>query len=244
MGRVVQVGPDCMLWNVGDTVYSSRDHQEYVLAEEDDLAIRLPGEVPFEEAPLLGLASIAARTVRNAHPQREENILLVGAGLLGLFILQFLKTEEAKVTVCDLNSGRLELAASLGADTTIPSDNSFWGSENLEESFDAVIDAAGVPGMEDRLLTAVRLGGQILFVGGRPRVDYNFNLGQMREITIRQNNHFTQQDLELALQRLVNGSLQVRPLLRDIVPVSDADAVYRKLASQPDDLLGVVFDWQ
>lgn len=244
VGIVVLTGPECTIWNPGDMVFSSRDHQEFVLAEEANLAIRLPVGVSPEEASLLGLASVAARTVSSARPENGDRILLAGAGLLGLFILQFLKAKGAKVTVCDVNQNRLEVAESLGADDTVFSDDAFWGSESIEESVDAVIDAAGVPEMEDRMLTAVRTGGQIVLAAGRFRVDYNFNLGQMREITIRQNNHFTQTDLEGALQCLMNGTLLIRPLLRDIVSINDADTVYRKLVSRPDDLLGVVFDWR
>ena len=45
-----------------------------------------------------------------------------------------------------------------------------------------VIDAAGVRGMEDRLIEAGCRQGRVMFVAERARVGYDFNLGQMREI--------------------------------------------------------------
>ena len=48
-----------------------------------------------------------------------------------------------------------------------------------------MIDFAGVPGMEDQLIRAVRRRGQIIFIAGRDKVTYTFNLGQRREIVIK-----------------------------------------------------------
>ena len=46
---------------------------------------------------------------------------------------------------------------------------------------DALIDVAGVEGMEDRLIRALKSRGRLLLIAGRFDVKYTFNLGQAHE---------------------------------------------------------------
>ena len=58
-------------------------------------------------------------------------------------------------------------------------------SKSAKPHFDVVIDFAGVPGMEDQLITALCPRGRVLFIAGRDKVTYTFNLGQCREVRIK-----------------------------------------------------------
>ena len=126
-----------------------------------------------------------------------------------------------------------------------------WGKEIADGTFDAVIDFAGVPGMEDQLISAVRQRGRVVFIAGRDKVTYTFNLGQGREIQLKQNSHFDRDDLQ-NLCRLVERGLVKDPrrrpvspsaLIRDVVPVSEAKRIYNTLRDTPNELLGTVFVW-
>ena len=104
--------------------------------------------------------------------------------------------------------------------------------------FDAVIDFAGVPDMEDDLISAVRQRGRVLLIAGRDKVTYTFNKGQGREIVIKQNSHFDRDDLQNLCRLVGRGLVQLAPLIRDVVPVSEAKRIYDTLRDTPNELYG------
>ena len=97
--------------------------------------------------------------------------------------------------------------------------------------------------MEEKLIASAQLGGTILFIAGRFKVGYPFNLGQRREITLKQNSHFDRSDLDNLCRLVERGMLRITPLIRDTVPVAEAKRVYDTLRDEPAKLFGTVFDW-
>ena len=89
----------------------------------------------------------------------------------------------------------------------------------------------------------MRHQGRVLFIAGRFDVRYTFNLGQGREITIKQNSHFDRDDLENVCRLVRRGQVRIGPLIRDVVPVDEAKRVYDTLRDRPQELLGTVFTW-
>ena len=92
--------------------------------------------------------------------------------------------------------------------------------------------------MEDQLISAVRQRGRVVFIAGRDKVTYTFNLGQGREIQLKQNSHFDRDDLQSLCRLVDRGLVQIAPLIRDVVPVSEAKRIYDTLRDTPDELLG------
>ena len=83
VGRVIEVGPDVSELQVGDVLYMSAIHAEYVVFAEDDLLIKLPDSIDRTEAALFGMTSVAMRTCRNTELKMGERVLIVGAGIIG-----------------------------------------------------------------------------------------------------------------------------------------------------------------
>ena len=98
--------------------------------------------------------------------------------------------------------------------------------------------------MEDKLITAAKKHGTVMFIAGRFRVEYIFNRGQGREITIKQNSHFDNSDLYHMCRFVSKGMIQIAPLIQDVVPVAEAKRIYDTLRDEPQKLLGTVFDWR
>jgi 2-desacetyl-2-hydroxyethyl bacteriochlorophyllide A dehydrogenase len=182
---------------------------------------------------------------RTADLRLGERVLLVGQGCIGQIAAQIATVMGAQVTVCDIDPQRLEVARQVGAAEVLVNvaDNG-WSRHLADHTFDVVIDLAGVVGMEDALIRAVRHRGRLVLVAGRFEVRYTFSLGQGREITIRQPSHFDQDDLDNLCRLVGRARVQLHPLLRDIVPVTEAPRLYDRLRDAPSTLLGTVFDWQ
>lgn len=244
VGRVIEVGPDVSELQVGDVLYMSAIHAEYVVMAEDDLLIKLPDSIDRMEAALFGMTSVAMRTCRNTELKMGERVLIVGAGIIGQVAAQIAAVMGARATLCDINADRLELAREIGAaETVLDVSGDGWEKGVAEGTFDAVIDFAGVPGMEDQFLSAVRQHGRIIFIAGRDKVTYTFNLGQGREIQIKQNSHFDRDDLQNLCRLVDRGLVKIKPLIRDVVPVDEAKRIYDTLRDNPTELLGTVFAW-
>ncbi len=247
VGRVIETGPDTDRLHIDDVIFigkSTGAHLDYIVVAEDELLIKLPESIDQREAALYGMAAVALNTCRNAELKLGEKVLIVGAGYIGQTAAQVAALFGARVTICDIDDRRLRLARNIGAaEHALNVDGPRWSQQITDESFDAILDFAGVPGMEDKFLLAVKTGGRILLIAGRDRVNYHFNLAQRRLITIKQNSHFYVDDLENLCRLHGRGQIDLTSLLQDVVPAEEAKRIYDTLRDRPNDLLGTVFSW-
>lgn len=244
VGEVVAVGPEVTTRQVGDVIYSSANHTAYAVIEEDWLNVVLPPEVDRKEAALFGMASVAMHTCRHADIRLGEKVLVVGGGTIGQVAAQIARGMGARPTLCELDPKRLALAEEIGAcDAVLDVSGEDWGSKVEDFGYDVVIDVAGVPGMEDALVKATAFRGRLLFIAGRGRIDYDFNVGQGHEITIKQNSHFDNDDLENLCRLVARGDVRLGPCLWQVAPVAEARGIYDTLRDRPSEMLGTVFVW-
>ena len=244
VGEVIEVGSEVTRLRVGDVVYSSADHVEYAVFDEDFLYIVLPPEFDRKEAALLGMASVAMHTCRNADIRVGEHVLVVGGGIIGQTAAQIANAMGARVDLCDINEERLTLAREIGAAEQVHDvSGDGWADHITDFTYDVVIDVAGAPGIEDRLVAAATHRGRVMLIAGRHSVCYDFNEGQRHEICIKQNSHFDNSDLANLCRLVARGQVTLAPYVRDVVPVEEAQAIYDKLRDTPQELLGTVFVW-
>ena len=244
VGEVIETGPQVQGLSVGDLLYLSQDHVEFCLEPEDGLHAKLPESVDPREAALFGMASVAMRSCRNADLRMGDRLLVVGAGCVGQAAAQIGAAMGARVTLCDIDRRRLETAREIGAaEAVFDVGGDGWQRNIPDAGFRVVLDVAGVPGMEEKLIAAAQVRGTVLFVAGRFEVAYPFNLGQRREITLKQNSHFDRSDLENLCRLVRRGLVRLAPMIRDTVPVAEAEWVYDTLRDEPARLFGTVFDW-
>ncbi len=152
----------CLNWNaIGDTV--SGAFAEYVAVPVAN-AYLLPDHVSFREAALIEPVSCAVHGIHRLAPRLGESMLIVGAGTMGLLLLQLaLRGGAARVAMTDLNAQRLRVAEELGAYRTARSVDELLAVEPL--GFDCVIDATGVAPAIEAALQAVKRGGKFMIFG-------------------------------------------------------------------------------
>jgi len=135
------------------------------------------GDLPFEQAVFIEPLSCVVHGLQRATPALGDRVLIFGAGPIGLLLMQTVRRAgAAQVVVTDLQQERLELAARLGADTTVlaSEDESEDGDqpaalrEGAPRGYDMVIDGTGVPGVVARCFDYVTPGGKLLLFGVCP----------------------------------------------------------------------------
>ena len=122
------------------------------------------GDLPFEQGAFMEPLSCVLHGLERLDLTVASKVLLLGAGPIGLLLLQGLRLNgAAEVVVVDKNPDRAALAKSLGAD------HSLTDLDELErDSYDAVVDATGAVAVMSRTLDFVRPGGRILLFGVPP----------------------------------------------------------------------------
>lgn len=141
VSRVVECGSEITSFKVDDLAYTGTfpRHVAFHTARESDLIIKLPTGFDLESAALLGVASVPLHDARRAGVRLDDNVLVVGAGLMGQLAAQTARAMGAFVTVTDLNHDRLQLASNLGADHTVDVvgiwESTLWRAMRLTQWF-------------------------------------------------------------------------------------------------------------
>jgi L-iditol 2-dehydrogenase len=87
----------------------------------------LPPELPFEHAALIEPVSVALHAVDLLKVQPRERAVVVGSGMIGLLVIQALRISGCgEVIAIDIDEGRLQLAAEVGATAAINSTTGAW----------------------------------------------------------------------------------------------------------------------
>ncbi len=145
-------------------------HAEIVSVPQN-LVVKIPGPVDFDEAAFTTLGAIAMQGIRQANPTLGENVAVIGLGLLGQLTVQLLKANGMRVFGIDLSKRNVELAIQSGADAARLRNDS--NLEKLAENFtsghgfDKIIITAATP-TNDPIVLATQLArkkGVIVLVG-------------------------------------------------------------------------------
>src|SRR5215207_4858492 len=131
---------------------------EFVAIRADALSL-IPTELSLTTAALAEPAACAIHAAALATPSPEEQGHVVGAGTIGLMVIQALVDRGIKRIFCiDLNAERLAMAEKLGA---VPATFESLASQPLE----IVVDAVGASATREGCSRVVKTGGRIVLIG-------------------------------------------------------------------------------
>lgn len=100
---------------VGDRVASNGRHAE-VVSVPMNLCAKIPDSVSDDEAAFTVVGAIGLQGVRLAQPTLGEYVVVTGLGLIGLITVQLLRAQGCHVLGIDMDSAKLALARSFGAE--------------------------------------------------------------------------------------------------------------------------------
>jgi (R,R)-butanediol dehydrogenase/meso-butanediol dehydrogenase/diacetyl reductase len=159
---------------------------------------KLPPEVSFEEAATLEPLANSLHALMKAEPSSRDNVIIFGAGTIGLGIIQFIKALELSLDnliVVDLSDYRLKIAKKLGADKQINAQG-----DNL---FEKVLEIVGP--------TPMLLNPELIF----PKVDIIYDcVGYMKEF---KGPPVLQQAFNLACPN--TGKIVAHGIFEDSIPI-------------------------
>lgn len=206
---------------------------------------RIPDSLSFEKAAFAEPVAIALHAVNLAPPVFEEPVVVVGAGLIGLLVIQALKARGWEhVIAVDLDDSRLALARELGASQAFSAKQEnlaahlreICGGDGARTAFEVVGAAAPV----DLAIRSVRKGGTVVLVGNlQPSVPMPLQEIVTRQITLRGSCSCAGEYPE-AIRRIEDGSIRVEPMLSATAPLAEGAAWFARLADNSEGLLKVI----
>jgi L-iditol 2-dehydrogenase len=217
---------------------------EYV-AVPSRILYKLPDTLSFEHAALIEAVSIAVHAVNRHLPEPDETAVVVGAGMIGVLIIQVLNHKGCRnVVAVDIDPQKLALAARIGVSRTLNPQagdvpaavRGVTGGRGADVSFEVV-------GHGDTVLSAIRSlrkGGTVVLVGNlSPRVELPLQEVVSREISVL-GSCASNGEIPECIDLLARGVVDVDPLISLKAPLNEGPELFARLYSGDRTLMKVI----
>ncbi len=266
VGEIIEIGDDFHGFNVGDRVapewravcgncyYCKKgmfnfclDMQrekvrggfyEYGRSTAQHLRL-IPDDMSYEEAVFIEPLACCVNGSNKCRISMGDNVVIIGAGPIGLQHLQLAKNQGARVIVSELLEHRLAKPKEIGADDII------WASEEdavkrvMEltdgRGADAVMIAAGTIEAEETGIAMAGPGGSVnIFAGTYPpgKITIDPNVIHYKELVLTGTHDYTPHDFTTALRLIQFGIVKVKPITSHVLPLEDLAAGFDTVAER------------
>ena len=198
---------------------------EYVKAPERYVWPIL-NNISDEEVAAIEPVAVAVRTVRRMGNPLGRWVTILGAGPIGLFVLQVAKRAGARVLLADLIDERLTLGEELGADAVIN-----VSRDGLEErvksltksqGMDIVVETAGRAKTFEQAVEIVKASGRIILIGlSTDAANIVPSAIVRKETEIFGSIIYSHEDFCQAIQLVYESGVRVTPLITHSFSLND-----------------------
>lgn len=196
---------------------------------------RLPEALSFPHAAMVEPVSIALHAVQRVKVAPTDTAVVVGSGMIGLFVVQALRWAGAKrIIAVDLEPKRLALARDLGATDVIPSSQGDVAAEVARltggAGADLAFEVVGVSATLQLALACLRRGGSAVLVGNlAPKTDFPLQSVVTRELTLF-GSCSSAGEYPLCLDLISRGVIRVDPMISATAPLADGAGWFQRLS--------------
>jgi L-iditol 2-dehydrogenase len=200
--------------------------------------LRLKPETDFRNAALVEPVACVVQGVADTKLRAGQNVLVIGAGPIGLMFVALAKSLGCNVTTAGRRAARLEAAQRLGAGQVIDIGDGRESVVKVREAirthFDVVIEAVGKPETWEAALQLVRKGGTVNFFGGCPagtRVSFDTELIHYSNLTLLASFHHTPRAVRRALEFIEAGVIRAQDFVDGECPLSGLPELFKTMAA-------------
>ncbi len=229
---------------------------QYVAAPANQVFL-LPDSIPMNYAPMVEMYGLGCHVLLRGQVQPGETVAILGAGKLGLSVLDVLchNAAASQTIVTDLQPFRLDTARKLGADYTVNIEKEDPVQRVMEITngvgVDCVIETVGhyhlVQGQESPLQQAVKMirtAGRVVTCGlGEQLSDVHFKTLVIKEAQIIAS-RVTLGEFPRAIRLMDKGVLHPSLLVTDQMPMKDVTAAFARVDQDDPKTIKVVLDVQ
>jgi 2-desacetyl-2-hydroxyethyl bacteriochlorophyllide A dehydrogenase len=275
VGRVLEVGKGVKSVKEGDRIANYGLHQQYYKVQVEQLEKRydiplgigiyvLPDGISSEEGTWRSLAVTTQSAVRRAEFQFGETVGVIGLGILGQLVTQYLAAAGARrIIAIDPAAHRLELARQHGATHTLQlsAQEAVEAVRDITDGWmlDIVFEVTGHPAVLSPAIQLVRRLGRLLLLGDTPTPSQQ-HLGPgvvFKSIAILgihgyqvpdKRTEYTPWSVEemsgVFFDYLLRGRMNVKDLVTHRISPLQAPETYLGLLQDRSAAVGVILDWE
>lgn len=222
---------------VGTSVDLPGAYAEYVSVPVQCLQ-QLPSGATFEEGALVEPLAVAYHAVRLAHLRKEDRVLVMGGGPVGLAVTLMCKMAGVTaIAVSEPVKERREQAVNFGAilqldPTALPL------ADQLKTAFDGppsvIIECAGARGRIQDALSLIAPRGLVVVPGACMTADeFHPAVGLMKEARIQFSMTYTNQDFEAVVELIAKHEIDALKLRTRNITLDEVPEAFATLASDP-----------
>lgn len=219
--------------------------------------LRLKPETAFEDAALSEPLACVVQGAEDVNLKAGQNVLVLGAGPIGLMFVALAKHLGCNVSVAGRGSNRLRAALRLGAERVFdagkegnivkavagpalppenesPSEAASQMQPPWKSSFDVVIEAIGKPETWEAAVRLVRKGGTVNFFGGCPggtMVALDTHTVHYSSLKLLASFHHTPRTFRRALELIEAGVVRARDFVDGEWPLTKLPELFKQMAA-------------
>ena len=207
----------------------------------------LPPTVSFAEAAMVEPLSVAVHAVAVSDIAKGSTALVVGAGMIGLLVMQSLKVAGcSQIIVSDIDDTRLKLARDLGATATINAKTSDAVAEVKKltngAGVDTALEAVGSTPTIKAAIESVKRGGTVTLIGNiSPTAEIPLQAVVSRQIRL-QGSAASAGEYPEAIDLIARGAVTVKPLITAVAPLEDGAQWFTRLHNREANLMKIVLN--
>jgi L-iditol 2-dehydrogenase len=220
-------------------------YAEYVLAPAMN-CYKLPNGVSFEEGSMVEPLAVAVHAVNRTPIKLGDKVVVIGAGIIGLMVLQAAKAAGAEsVFITDVLDYKLDLARNLGADLAINSKTED-SVERIKEvtdghGADVVLEAVGLEATVRDAMNVLDRGGRLTILGNLAQtMTLEIMDAVVKEFDIKGSYCYTHDDFKKALDFIKDRRINVKTLITNVLPLDEAEKGFELLHEKKERVLKVL----
>jgi L-iditol 2-dehydrogenase len=219
---------------------------EYVVVPQHIL-YKIPDNVTFNQAAMVEPVAVALHAASLAPISRHDTAVVVGAGVIGLFVVQALRAAGcSKIIAVDLDQGRLDLAMQLGADVGLRADAVKVPNEvkKLAEGrgADLAFEAVGTTPAIRTAIDCLRKGGVLVLIGNlSATVEIPLQAVVTRQLRL-QGSCAICGEYPAALEMIARKVINVDAVLSATAPLSEGAWWFERLRNKEPGLMKVILN--
>jgi len=227
-------------------VFSNSGGMAEYLNVPEALLLKMPDGVSYEIAAMIEPLSVSYSGVKKGDINKEKNVVIIGAGPIGLMCLMISKKLNPKsITVIDLSQNRLELARKLGANNVI-NPNFEDASEKVKSLFGdegahVVIEAVGIEPTIRQAVSIAAAKGKVVLIGMSQKM-VNMDVFEIicKEIDVIGSFLYTIEEYKEILNNLAEYEESLKECISLKADLSEGVKIFRELAESSDKIIKAI----
>lgn len=201
-----------------------------------------------KELALIEPFSISCHALSRAEIKEGDNLLIMGAGPIGLFAMIKAKAMGARVMIADMLESRLNLAKEYGADMIVNVKEKDLHENALEftngNGFDVCVEACGAPETFLSCIDEASHGANIILIGnGKRNTDFLHSIILKKELNIFGSRNAFTKDFEELIDLVASGKVDVMKMVSGIYKKEDAQEAFKSLKNNDGSLCKLLIEF-